>query len=195
MMDGAQDLNVGGKMRSPLNAWPRRRRILSRPLWLAAVLMIVASACQSGDHRSGAPDTTTPPPSAAAGAASNSTTTTLAAPGAGAASLQQAFVAVVAKVRPEVVEISTTEGLGSGVIYDTKGDIVTNDHVVGSATSFTVQLVNGQKLNASLVGAYPPDDLAVIHVSGAEISPRPASATPGPCRSATSSSRWATRWD
>src|SRR5579862_9139897 len=99
-MDGVHYLNVGGKMRSPLRARPGRG--LSRPLWLAAVLMIVVSACQSGVHRSGAPGTTTTPPTAAAGAASNSTTTTLAAPGAGGASLQQAFVAVVAKVRPEV---------------------------------------------------------------------------------------------
>jgi S1-C subfamily serine protease len=76
-------------------------------------------------------------------------------------------VAVVAKVRPQVVEISTNSGLGSGVIYDAQGDIVTNDHVVGSATTFKVQFVNGQSLPGTLVGAYPPDDLAVIRVSGA----------------------------
>jgi S1-C subfamily serine protease len=84
-----------------------------------------------------------------------------------AAAVEQTFVAVVAKVRPQVVEISTSTGLGSGVIYDARGDIVTNDHVVGSATTFKVQMVNGQTLTASLVGAYPPDDLAVIRVSGA----------------------------
>jgi S1-C subfamily serine protease len=53
------------------------------------------------------------------------------------------------------------------VTYDSEGDIVTNDHVVGTSTSFEVKLVNGQSLSASLVGAYPPDDLAVIRVSGA----------------------------
>jgi S1-C subfamily serine protease len=47
--------------------------------------------------------------------------------------LNQAFVAVVARIRPQVVEISTNSGLGSGVIYDDRGDIVTNAHVVGSA--------------------------------------------------------------
>ena len=76
-------------------------------------------------------------------------------------------MSVVAKVRPQVVEISTSAGLGSGVIYDDRGDIVTNDHVVGSATTFTVHLVDGQSLSGSLVGAYPPDDLAVIRVTGA----------------------------
>lgn len=73
----------------------------------------------------------------------------------------------MAKARPEVVEISTGSGLGSGVVFDTRGDIVTNYHVVGTATTFSVQLVNGQQLAATLVGAYPPDDLAVIRVSGA----------------------------
>lgn len=81
--------------------------------------------------------------------------------------MNQAFVAVVAKVRPEVVQISTASGLGSGVVYDSKGDIVTNAHVVGAATSFTVQLITGQQLAGTLVGTDPADDLAVIHVSGA----------------------------
>ena len=95
-----------------------------------------------------------------------STTTAPAAAGS-AATLNEAFVAVVAKIRPQVVEISTSSGLGSGVIYDSNGDIVTNAHVVGSATSFTVQLINGQQLQGSLVGTYATDDLAVIRVSGA----------------------------
>ena len=76
-------------------------------------------------------------------------------------------MSVISRVRPEVVEISTTSDLGSGVVYDTKGDIVTNDHVVGSATTFSVKLADGQTLPARLVGAYPPDDLAVIRVTGA----------------------------
>ena len=41
---------------------------------------------------------------------------------------------------PSVVEIKTASGLGSGVVYDTAGHIVTNAHVVGSATSFQVFL-------------------------------------------------------
>jgi S1-C subfamily serine protease len=81
--------------------------------------------------------------------------------------MNQAFVSVVAKIRPQVVEISTSSGLGSGVIYDNQGDIVTNAHVVGSATSFTVQLISGQQLAGTLVGTYPTDDLAVVRVSGA----------------------------
>ena len=133
------------------------------PIALAG-LVALAGACSSGHHRPASP--TTAGPASVARTSPAGPTTTLAGTGA-AAGLQQAFVAVVAKVRPEVVEISTDTGLGSGVVFDSKGDIVTNDHVVGSATSFEVKLVNGQSLSASLVGAYPPDDLAVIRANGA----------------------------
>ena len=82
--------------------------------------------------------------------------------------LQQAYVSTIHRVLPSVVEIKTSSGLGSGVVYDTAGDIVTNAHVVGSAESFQVFLTGSVKpLPARLVGSYPPDDLAVIKVSGA----------------------------
>jgi S1-C subfamily serine protease len=81
------------------------------------------------------------------------------------AAVQDAFVNLVAKVRAQVVEIATDEGLGSGIVLDSRGDIVTNNHVVGSATQFQVQTVTGQTVAASLVGTYPPDDLAVIRTT------------------------------
>lgn len=133
-----------------------------------AIATAAASACTSGSSKSAATSTTTasPVPTATVAPQSGSSTTVAGSSGA-AQALQQDFVAVVAKVRPQVVQISTTSGLGSGVIYDKQGDIVTNAHVVGSATSFTVQFVNGQRLTGTLVGAYAPDDLAVIRVKGA----------------------------
>jgi S1-C subfamily serine protease len=76
--------------------------------------------------------------------------------------LQQDFVNVVNTVRPSVVEIATSSGLGSGIVYDAQGDIVTNNHVVGTATQFQVTYYDGQKVTGTLVGTYPPDDLAVI---------------------------------
>lgn len=86
-----------------------------------------------------------------------------------AAALQQNFVTVIKRVLPSVVEIRTSSELGSGVVFDSSGDIVTNDHVVGTARNFTVLLSNSAKpLTATLVGAYPPDDLAVIRVQGAK---------------------------
>lgn len=82
---------------------------------------------------------------------------------------QQAFVSVIKRLLPSVVEIRTSSGLGSGVILDSAGDIVTNAHVVGSATRFQVVLSSSTApLSATLVGAYRPDDLAVIKVTGAK---------------------------
>lgn len=67
-----------------------------------------------------------------------------------------------------VVEISTTLGLGSDVILDTRGNVVTNAHVVGAATSFRVPLPNmASTYSARLVGAFTPDDLAVIRIADA----------------------------
>lgn len=84
---------------------------------------------------------------------------------ANAQALEQAYVSVVAKVLPSVVQITTTRDLGSGIVIDDKGDIVTNAHVVGQATKFQVRLANSSApVPATLVGAYPPDDLAVIHL-------------------------------
>ena len=75
-------------------------------------------------------------------------------------------------VSPSVVQIQTSSGLGSGVVYDGKGNIVTNAHVVGGARSFTITLADGSH-PGTLVGSFPADDLAVVHVQGA--TPRAAS--------------------
>jgi S1-C subfamily serine protease len=84
-------------------------------------------------------------------------------------------VGVIGRVLPSVVEIRTSSGLGSGVVYDNKGDIVTNAHVVGTATKFEVLPAgSASPLSATLVGTYRPDDLAVIKVSRTK-SLRPAS--------------------
>ena len=89
-----------------------------------------------------------------------------------AASLQREFVQVVDDVSPSVVQIETPQGLGSGVVYDDKGDIVTNAHVVGTATEVRITLSNGSRHPGTVVGAFPPNDVAVVHVEGA--TPRPA---------------------
>jgi S1-C subfamily serine protease len=109
----------------------------------------------------------------AAPKATATTTRPTAGQTTGAKALQDAYVAVVTRVRPSVVEISTDTGLGSGVVYDAKGHIVTNNHVVGNATSLRVTLSDGRTIGATLVGTYPPDDLAVIQLSGSSL-PQPA---------------------
>jgi putative serine protease PepD len=97
-------------------------------------------------------------------------TTTSAAPQPGFA-LQGAIVKVVQSVSPSVVQIEDQTGLGSGIVFDAAGDIVTNNHVVKGATSFTVTTADGKQYPGRLVGSFPPDDLAVIKVSGAHLKP------------------------
>jgi S1-C subfamily serine protease len=63
-----------------------------------------------------------------------------------------------------VVQIQTDGGLGSGVIFDVTGNIVTNAHVVSGASRLVVTLADGRRFDARLVGAYIPDDLAVVDI-------------------------------
>ena len=139
----------------------RRHRYGLGPGAAGAALALVTAACvgcPSGGSASAPAAATTP---AAA-------STTPAAGSADGGLLQQDYTSTIRRVLPSVVEITTASGLGSGVVYDTAGHIVTNAHVVGSATSFQVVLAGSAKpLPAKLTGSYPPDDLAVIQVTGA----------------------------
>jgi putative serine protease PepD len=99
-----------------------------------------------------------------------------AAPSGAASSLEQQYEQVVSRVLPSVVQISTSQGSGSGVAYDTQGDIITNAHVVGAATTVQVSLASGGRpLAARVIGVFAPDDLAVIRVQTGAGSLHPAS--------------------
>jgi serine protease Do len=63
------------------------------------------------------------------------------------------------------------KGLGSGVIVDADGHILTNNHVAGAATKLEVALADGSHHPARLVGADPKTDLAVIKISVPEPLP------------------------
>lgn len=67
--------------------------------------------------------------------------------------------------------IQTRSGLGSGVVYDDQGHIVTNAHVVGNETQFLVGTSDGRQVRATLVGSFPVDDLAVIKVEETDLRP------------------------
>ena len=99
---------------------------------------------------------------AAATASAASTTTS------GTTTLETLQEAAIAKIEPAVVEldVTTTQGeqIGSGVIIDTKGDIVTNYHIVNGEESITAVLYNGSKVQAQLVGTNTADDLAVVRI-------------------------------
>lgn len=80
-------------------------------------------------------------------------------------------MAVVKATSPSVVQIETGQGLGSGIVYDGKGHIVTNAHVVGGARSVQVTLSDGRQEQGNVVGSYPPDDIAVVQISASKLKP------------------------
>lgn len=128
----------------------RARSPALRPLLAVAVLAVACgllSGC-SGD--------------AAPGAAGRSTTAGAAVP-LQPNDLQGAYQKVVRDVLPSVVQIQAGDHLGSGVVYDDKGHVVTNAHVVGNEQKFRVTIANSEvELGATLVSSYPQQDLAVV---------------------------------
>jgi len=157
----AEDVQVRPKKEStrPLPAGPRPT---GPKLWLVpaaalALTGLLATGCSSSKSSSSA----TAAGTSAAPTASNQ--------------LQEDYQRVISQVLPSVVQITAGDGLGSGIVFDDKGDIVTNAHVVGSAQKFTVTLANSTApLDATLVGSYPDSDLAVVRLSSPPSGLRPA---------------------
>ncbi len=92
---------------------------------------------------------------------------------------RSAVVEVVQKVSPAVVFIGTegelfsgrgqarghsVQSLGSGVLIDPAGLIVTNDHVIRGASAIHVVLADGRQLDAEVVGSDAANDLAVLRI-------------------------------
>lgn len=96
------------------------------------------------------------------------TTTSTPAVNSNSNTLDAAQETAIAKVEPAVVQIQGITGqgvsLGSGIIIDNRGDIVTNNHVVDGTSSLTVLLNNGSQETAQVVGTDPTNDLAVIRI-------------------------------
>jgi serine protease Do len=66
-----------------------------------------------------------------------------------------------------------TEGTGSGFVYDDKGHILTNHHVVEGANKITVTFADGVELPAKVVGSDEATDVAVIRVDNTHYRPLP----------------------
>ena len=93
-------------------------------------------------------------------------------PSASATAMQTQTVKVVKNVSPSVVQVECGNSLGSGIVFDGQGDVVTNAHVVGSSRACTVTLSGGDHHPGRVIGRDPSHDVAVVHLSGA--NPRPA---------------------
>ncbi|MHA1126659.1 MAG: S1C family serine protease [Candidatus Heimdallarchaeota archaeon] len=98
--------------------------------------------------------------------------------------LENKIVAVVDDVLPSVVSVSTTvlaqvnlftvkpvQGMGSGVIVEEDGIIITNAHVVRKAQKVDIQLHSGRKLEAEILGMMRGLDIAVLRVKADHLDP------------------------
>jgi len=101
---------------------------------------------------------------------------------------EKSTIEIFEKARGSVVFITTSQlvedtwsrnvfsiprGSGSGLIWDEGGHVVTNLHVLEGAAEASVQLADGRKFRASLVGASPSHDLALLQIGVAFRRPSP----------------------
>ena len=91
-----------------------------------------------------------------------------------------AIIAVAAKVGPAVVRIvssatanandpTATEGIGSGVIYDKSGWILTNRHVVSGSDKLSVELKDGRRFEGTVYGIDTLTDLAIVKIAATDL--------------------------
>lgn len=148
-----------------------RSILLAAPVLLALVLF---AAC-SGSSKASSTATIT----------SQTTATSTASPpsqsSSGAPGVPpKSFASVVKQAEPAIVQVTNQQvqvgqfnqqltvpaGVGSGVIYDNLGHIITNNHVVAGASGLLVSLPDGRSFKANLIGADPQTDLAVLQIQG-----------------------------
>jgi putative serine protease PepD len=118
----------------------------------AAVAAAVVAAVLIGSSGTGSGNTTTGAP---------------AAPDNPSAASERAVQVAL----PSVVQIESPGKLGSGIVFDRDGDIVTNAHVIAGARSFTVTTQDGTHHQATMRGAFPANDLAVIRTADDGLKP------------------------
>lgn len=111
----------------------------------------------------------------------NATTATVStSPAVSGSSTIEPIAAVAAALAPSVVQIETSQGLGSGFIYDTAGHILTAAHVVtGAGNTVTVRLADGTTRTGTVVGADTGTDVAVVKIDLSGTKGTPASLAVG----------------
>ena len=131
------------------------------PGWLSALLFFGAVALVVAGIMWAYPDPAQP-------AADEATATTSVTPvevSAPAYAPGEEPIADAAQViLPSVVHIQTRTGVGSGVIYDSSGLIITAAHVVDGSDTVRVRFADGEQVRGTVVGTSPEVDIAVIEV-------------------------------
>jgi S1-C subfamily serine protease len=131
---------------------------------LTAALALMVSGLAAGWLFWGqAPDETAVTPNTTGGSATASTL----------AEQEEPVAAAAAALLPTVVQIRSSAGLGSGVIYDSDGLILTAAHVVGADQQVMIRLADGDQLNGEVVGTDANSDIAVISIDRTGLSSAP----------------------
>jgi len=96
------------------------------------------------------------------------------------------LIETIEKISPSVVNINTVRlvhdyymnivplrGMGSGVVFDNDGHVMTNNHIVEQSEKIEVTLFDGRKFDGKLVGTDRLSDIAVVKVDGDNLPPAP----------------------
>ncbi len=152
---------------------PKKRRVW--PLAFLALFTIAASGlvswavASSVDESNDAATNTTNASATALPAVEDTATPTEPArvrdTGARAADLaDEPFALAAEAIRPSVVQLNLGTSLGTGVIIDTDGTILTAAHVIGENTSVRVTFSDGSSADGTIVGSHTETDVAVVRV-------------------------------
>ncbi|MFB6080717.1 MAG: S1C family serine protease [Haloferacaceae archaeon] len=144
---------------------------MRRLLAVVTVLGLVVLAGCAGTIPGGPTQTSpTAAPTSAPSPAEPARSASTAAPSGSYAPLYRRTIASVVKIR---VTTARSVVAGSGFVYDRRGDVVTNDHVIANARSVAVQFHDGTWENATVVGSDAYSDLAVVRVPSLPSAARP----------------------
>jgi S1-C subfamily serine protease len=142
---------------SPPSPPPKRFR---RGLLVAVAALTVAGGAGSGALAAALVAHAAPPAAVTAG-----TATTVQSTSTSPATAESVYKQVSAGVVTITSNVGNGQAIGSGIVLDSSGDILTNAHVIAGARQMQVTLSNGQTVTATLVGSNSAADLAVIRVS------------------------------
>jgi S1-C subfamily serine protease len=158
----------------PATAKPSRSPWYRRSIAVAAVVAATVGAGVGIGHGLWSTGSSTPAAAFAPGSSSSgSGSTGVGSSGSGNSAGPSDASSIAAKVDPALVDINVTfsgqdSGAGTGIVLTSKGEVLTNNHVVEGATSISVtDIGNGKTYGATVVGYDRTDDVAVIQLTNA----------------------------
>jgi serine protease Do len=157
--------------------------------WLVAAVFAIASASGCEDPSTDAAPTTTglPPGAVPVEDGLPAKPPQIVPPPPAGDNALPSLAPLVQKAQPSVVtvkawvnqtnafgrEVAQSQGVGTGFVYDDKGYLLTNNHVIENATEIVVKFAGGRELDAKVVGADKPTDVAVLKVEADDLPALP----------------------